>query len=484
LDLNKNFQNIILLVGFAILSVPLWLKVDALPLQIWDEARNAVNAIEMYYSGEFITRTFHNTPETYNLKPPFLTWLQVASMKIVGVNELAIRLPSVIATICSMLLVFCIVLKMTESKLFGFLASAITVTSLGFYGTHVGRFGDHDALLLLFVVLLVYATYLFSITFQNRYIYLISLSLLLGVFVKSISILVFVPAILAYLVYDRKLLGLIKNKHTYMSLLLFIVPILLYYMTRESLQPGYLDYVWNDELFPRYNNTSKNLKFDDLSFWYYFKLLASTQMSYWIWGVLFVIAVPILLRPVKKEWVLLTLCSVFFLFVISNGTKNFWYSAPVIPVLSCLISYSLFSITKRLSIPNTLTFSLVLLSVVYPYKEAYAYAMNPFDHMDNWESNGISLYVRDESRLKNLSENTKILLDNKYGLEPHLFYLKKIEYETEIKLNRVGMNQLVSGDTLLIAHKSVLAELQETYIIEELDNMFYATKLLVVTDKH
>ncbi|MDA8886088.1 hypothetical protein N9I68_00745 [Bacteroidia bacterium] len=46
------------------------------------------------------------------------------------------------------------------------------------------------------------------------------------------------------------------------------------------------------------------------------------------------------------------------------------------------------------------------------------------------------------------------------------------------------MNKVISGDTLLIAHKSILAELQENYIVEELDNMFYATKLLVVTDKH
>ncbi len=53
-----------------------------------------------------------------------------------------------------------------------------------------------------------------------------------------------------------------------------------------------------------------------------------------------------------------------------------------------------------------------------------------------------------------------------------------------MKLNRVWMNKVVSGDTLLIAHKSVFAELKENYYVEELDNMFYATKLLVITSKH
>jgi len=183
---NNTLHNILIVVGFIILSVPFWLKVNALPLQIWDEARNAVNAIEMFYSGDFVTRTFHNAPENYNLKPPLFTWLQVASMNSVGVNELAVRLPSVFASLCSMILVFFLVFKMTNSTLFGFLASAIMVTSSGFYGTHVGRYGDHDALLLLFVVLLVCATYLFSITLRKRYVYLIALSLLFGVFVKSI----------------------------------------------------------------------------------------------------------------------------------------------------------------------------------------------------------------------------------------------------------------------------------------------------------
>lgn len=238
------------------------------------------------------------------------------------------------------------------------------------------------------------------------------------------------PAVLVYLLYDCKLLGLIKNKHTYFAFLLFIVPILAYYIMRESLQSGYIDYVWNDELFPRFNNTSKNLSFDDPGFWYYFKLLRTSQMSHWAWGLVFVLIIPVLFRSVKKEWVLLTMCSVFFLIVMSNGTKSFWYSAPVIPILSCLISYSVFSIAKRFNIPNTLSFSLVLLSIVFPYKKAYTFEMNPFNLIDNWETNGISLYVRDETKLKNLSGNTKILLDNKYGFEPHILYLKKIENET------------------------------------------------------
>ena len=86
-------------IGFFILSVPLWLNVGNLPIRLWDESRNAVNAIEMLQNGDYIIRSYENKPETWNLKPPLLTWLQVIAMHVVGLNEIAIRLPSILASI-------------------------------------------------------------------------------------------------------------------------------------------------------------------------------------------------------------------------------------------------------------------------------------------------------------------------------------------------------------------------------------------------
>ena len=46
--------SILTLVLFFVLTIPVWLKVDALPLRMWDESRNAINAIEMFESHNWL----------------------------------------------------------------------------------------------------------------------------------------------------------------------------------------------------------------------------------------------------------------------------------------------------------------------------------------------------------------------------------------------------------------------------------------------
>jgi len=111
--LRKYLPYLLLAVGFYIISMPLWLKVDLLPIRLWDEARNAVNAIEMSQSHNWLVRTYNGIPETFETKPPLLTWFQVVSLKVFGYNELAIRLPSVVFSILSLIVLFVLLFKMT-----------------------------------------------------------------------------------------------------------------------------------------------------------------------------------------------------------------------------------------------------------------------------------------------------------------------------------------------------------------------------------
>lgn len=178
-----------------VFSVPFWLKVDVLPFRIWDESRNAINAIEMYQSGDLIVRTYKGSPETYELKPPLLVWLQVACLHLFGLNELAIRFPSVFFSILSLVLVFIITYSSTKKYWSGIFAMGILATSFGFYGDHVGRFGDHDATLAFFVLLLAYSTLQFIKTEKPAYLYLMGVSLTLGVLCKSIAILMIGPGL-------------------------------------------------------------------------------------------------------------------------------------------------------------------------------------------------------------------------------------------------------------------------------------------------
>ena len=120
-----------------VFSIPFWLNVGVLPFRIWDESRNAINAIEMYQSGDLIVRTYKGSPETYELKPPLLIWLQVACLHLFGLNELAIRFPSVFFSILSLVLVFIITYSSTKKYWSGVFAVGILTTSFGLSLIHI-----------------------------------------------------------------------------------------------------------------------------------------------------------------------------------------------------------------------------------------------------------------------------------------------------------------------------------------------------------
>ncbi len=481
--LLRTIKIPLLVLGFFILSVPLWLKVDTLPLRLWDESRNAVNAIEMYETGEFITRTYKNEPETYNLKPPLLTWLQSLTMRVFGLNELSIRLPSVVASVLSLILVFCFVFISTKSIVFSFFSSGILATSSGFYGEHVGRFGDHDALVTFYCLLFVFFAFLYVRNKKPLYVYCLFFCLVFGVLTKSITILMFAPAVLLYFIYSKSVLSILKSKHFYIATIGAIMVIVGYYLLRESRQPGYLSLVWNDELFPRYLNTSKNLNYQDSDAFYYVNHLTKNLFSYWVLLVPLA-AIPLFLKKCRSQGLVLSfLAFATFLVVISNGTSNFWYLAPVLPLLSVFIGIGLFSFVNLTKLKPTIISIILVGALIYPYKAAYSWAFNPVEESYNWETYGISYCLKNNDLSQNLTSNTSILLDSIYGFEPHLFYVKKLKHEKGVDIERKRMYHVKSGDTLLITHHSTYNWLQQNYSVEVIDSLNQYTKRLVVTSK-
>lgn len=471
-----------IIIGFVLLSVILWLKVDLLPIQLWDEGRNAVNAIEMDYSQEYIVRTYDYQPETYNLKPPLLTWMQVVAFKLFGHTETAIRLPSVLASFGTLILVYLIVVKLTSRRSTGFLAAAITVTSYGFYGEHVGRYGDHDALLIFFCMLLMHQLICFINDSNSKRLYFMATAIALGVLTKSITILIFLPGLLAMLLLSGKLFVTIRNRHTYGAMALALIPIVGYYLLREQAQPGFLDYVWNDELFPRYMNTSANFEYHEEPWWYYLQLIYRRHFVLWVYLTPLILVPLIALRKQKAyfSYVGLVITAFWFLFVISKGSKNFWYDAPLIPLLAILVAVGVDRTVTLFTDNKWVPPMIALLLIAVPYSRAYNAVLHTQEKYYNWEAYGISYYLRDDDRAKHLTSNHRILLDSVYGFEPHKFYVERMKIEQDIELQRVWLHQTRVNDTLLIAHRETQAALEQRYSLEILDSFNTFSKRVVL----
>ncbi|MBM3498568.1 MAG: glycosyltransferase family 39 protein [Armatimonadetes bacterium] len=92
-------------VGAIVLSVLAavpWMAV--MPLMDADEPRFAECSRQMLVTGDWVYPQFNGRPR--HAKPPLFNWLQVGSYAIFGVNEFAARLPSLLATIGTGLVLF------------------------------------------------------------------------------------------------------------------------------------------------------------------------------------------------------------------------------------------------------------------------------------------------------------------------------------------------------------------------------------------
>jgi 4-amino-4-deoxy-L-arabinose transferase-like glycosyltransferase len=151
---HRLFHHLALAIIVAILTLPN-LGVSS----FWDddEALNAEAAREMMEKGTWVTPTFNF--ELRTAKPVMLYWLQRTSYSIFGVNEFAARLPSVLAGLISVLLLYELGRRMFGAGT-GFGAAVILASSIEF--CMLAHAATPDSTLLMFTLLTLYFFWLGS----------------------------------------------------------------------------------------------------------------------------------------------------------------------------------------------------------------------------------------------------------------------------------------------------------------------------------
>jgi 4-amino-4-deoxy-L-arabinose transferase-like glycosyltransferase len=334
-----------------IIVFPIFSQLDTLPIQEWDEARLAYNALEMYQSnGNPLVVTFDGQPEMWSTKPPLMIWLQVISMKIIGVSELALRLPSALAALASCLLLYWFFARKFNKPLLGILVATLLVTCGGYIRLHGTRTGDYDSLLTFFVTGYSIFYFLYFEEKKNKFLYLLFIFMALGVLTKSVSAVLFLPAMFFYLFINKKHFRIFLTPHLYIGIAVFITVAIGYYLLREHYNPGYIDAVMENELLGRY---SKIIEDHTGAPDYYLQHLLQDGIHPALWFAIPLGAIAGI-RSVDRRLRRLTAFSLFicvsFLFIISSAqTKLNWYDMPVLPWLAVLAGIFIYSVYKRLA---------------------------------------------------------------------------------------------------------------------------------------
>ncbi|TGE26502.1 ArnT family glycosyltransferase [Hymenobacter metallicola] len=325
----------------------LW-RLGAAPLQMWDEARLAVNAAEMLRSGNWLVTHYAGQPDLWNTKPPLLIWLQALSLHLFGYSEWAVRLPTALAALALVGLAAAFARRWLGGPLAGLLTGLALLSSKGFITHHVARTADYETLLLFFMTAQLLAAFAWLQTRQRRYLLLAGVAIAGAVLTKSVAGLFFLPGILLEVTRRGRLLDLLRQPTAWLAVLLAVLPPALWYTLREQAAPGYLQAVWDNELGGRLLGSLE--KHGEPWYWY---LTPFASQQFLLWTPWVLVAGGLLWhRPARRPaHRFLTLAAsaggVFFLLISSASTKLAWYSAPIFPVLALVLGAGLTVLLRR-----------------------------------------------------------------------------------------------------------------------------------------
>ena len=456
--------------------MPIFGHLDTIPIRIWDEARLAINAYEMYNNGDFIVTHFDGKPDMWNTKPPLLIWGQVFFMNILGVNELAVRLPSAIAAFftCIVLLIFS--RQYLTNFWFAFIAILVLITSNGYINIHATRTGDYDALLALFTTLsgLLFFSYCEK---QNcKHLYLFFLFTALAVLTKSITGLFFLPAILIYSIVQKQLIPLLRSKHFYIGLFSFLGLVLGYYLLREVNNTGYIAAVQENELGGRYLEVVEN---HQGGFWFYYDNFIDFQISVWHLFIPCGLITGFVIKNKKINRITMfsfLMIITFFLVISIAQTKIVWYDVPLYPFIAILIAIFIFYvfdflknfkwINETLSI-NVTPFIFLFLIAITPYQKIIEKTYKPKEYSWDKDFYEIGYFLKDAVKGKHNLNNQYLLYDG-YNSQ-NLFYLNVLND----KGTRISFKDWrnLSPMNIVIAHQNNVKQyLEENYNNEIIHN--------------
>ncbi|MEH2311061.1 MAG: glycosyltransferase family 39 protein [Nostoc sp.] len=187
-------------------------------LMAHDEGLYASRARLMFDSGNWIDpweRAHHKTPGPY--------WLIASFYKLFGISDTSARLPSMIAGIFSLWLVYEIGKIMLGKKL-AWLAAAIL--SVEFLWLQYCRLSTPDVPMILLVLLAILSLIKTELHFKHRYFwsFIAGLSLGLGFLVRSFMIFLPIIALFPYLIWEHRRHRHLTNPILYLGFFVGLIP--------------------------------------------------------------------------------------------------------------------------------------------------------------------------------------------------------------------------------------------------------------------
>lgn len=339
--------RIVLILWLAVCAYSvLFLHLDTLPVQAWDEALFMLRAIHLAETGsmlESFDQFDHGWPQP-NHKFSILTPVQALSVRLLGETALAIRLPIACLALATAGLLFWFGRRITGRFMGGWLPAMILLCTTAYTEVHMARTGDHDIGFAFFTTLGLMGLYLWLHDSLRRRRAAFLLMLVGGggaMLTKSALAFLLAPGALLYL-----LALLPSSKLPVRSVLgglglILAVPIVLFGL-REWSDPGFLlrmsSNAWSFFLEPVNAD-------HDHGWTFYLDCLWKRPHNALPWLLVLPFTAALwsrLTRGVRSFIVLIVLTGAGYLIIASlAGTKTYWYLASIYPLLALVAGLTL-----------------------------------------------------------------------------------------------------------------------------------------------
>lgn len=177
----------------AVVVLCFFWRLGAVPLYDLDEGAFTEATREMLESGNYITP--HKDGEPRYDKPVLIYWLQAASAKVIGFNELSLRLPSALAATLWVLALWGFVRERLDVRT---ATVAGLVMALSLQVSLIAKAAVADAVLNLFIALAFFEIYRFYIQSERRHVLRAYLWMGLGFLTKG-PVALFFPVLVSLL---------------------------------------------------------------------------------------------------------------------------------------------------------------------------------------------------------------------------------------------------------------------------------------------
>lgn len=478
---NKKLTWLLILIFVLISFFPLFAFLGTSPLRTWDESRLAASAYEMSETGNPLVVTFDYKHDHWSVKPPFNIWAQAISIKLFGVNETAVRLPSALSFIFLGIILILLTSKINKPWI-GFYTSVIIICSKGLLYYHCARNADYDSMLSMFIVAYAMSLFVFTEKKENKYYILFFVLLICATLTKGVQALIPLPFIFLYILFRKQFKEVLKNKFTYFGIGLFLLLIGGYYFGRELFDNGYLKAVYENELGGRYFTTLEGHHGEKD---FYFKEIKDNLFSSFFWLVPFAFVINLIIRDKLSRRISnysFGIALMIFIIVTIGKTKLTWYAFPIVPFLAIVIATSFNSIQNwLLSFKKIKPFSIAIIIAAFftifytPYREISTHFYKPKE--EEWFKPYYSrLEIMKKLINKELVYNDTVVYINQDNQQDFIFYIYAMNHYG-IKNDRKEVKQLEVGEIVQINEPKTDEQIKEIF---EYDTLYHYIQSKIV----